>query len=104
MAAQFVTVARRPAVIGAQVASLHPLVEPGDAQLSVRITGGKAHQHADATHSLPLLRPRRQWPRRRAAEQRDDLTTFPQAEMHPIPHGPERICRIADWSGSVSAQ
>src|SRR5262249_14075575 len=33
-----------------------------------------AHEHADAPHALPLLRPRRERPpNRRAAEQRDDI-------------------------------
>src|SRR5262245_54651974 len=29
-----------------------------------------------------LLRPRREWPRRRAAEQRDEFASFPFAQMH----------------------
>ena len=31
---------------------------------------------------------------RRAAEQRDELAPIELVEMHPIPHGPERIGRI----------
>src|SRR5215831_7199599 len=50
-----------------------------------------------------LLCMRLNWPsRRRAAEQRDDLASFPLTEMHPIPHGPERIASISDCSRSVS--
>jgi hypothetical protein len=33
------------------------------------------HEHADAPHSLGLLRPRRERPSRRAAEQRDELAS-----------------------------
>src|SRR5215475_13955707 len=34
------------------------------------------HQHADPSHPLGLLRPRRERPRGRAAEQRDELAAF----------------------------
>src|SRR5262249_59927473 len=36
------------------------------------VVGGTRHQHGDAPHPRSLLRPRRERPRRRAAEQRDD--------------------------------
>src|SRR5262249_54940560 len=36
----------------------------------------RRHMHADAPHPLALLRPRRERPSRRAAEQRDELATF----------------------------
>jgi hypothetical protein len=50
-----------------------------------------------------LLRSCRQRPSGcRAAEQRDEVAPFPWTEMHPIPHGPERMTRISDCSGSVS--
>src|SRR5262249_60340653 len=39
------------------------------------------HKHADASHPLALLRARRQWPRRRTADERDDLA--PPAARHP---------------------
>jgi hypothetical protein len=42
-------------------------------------------QHADAVHPLWLLRPRRERPRRRAAEQRDELAPFQLIELHYIP-------------------
>src|SRR5262249_14387697 len=42
--------------------------------LSFRVSWTPVHEHADASHSLALLRARRQRPRRcRAAEQRDEL-------------------------------
>src|SRR5262249_13995918 len=43
-------------------------------QLHFRIALGQAHQHADPPHTLGgLLRARHERPRRRAAEQRDEL-------------------------------
>ena len=38
------------------------------AKLPLRIVFVERHEHADAPHSLPLLRPRCEWPRRRRAE------------------------------------
>jgi hypothetical protein len=49
-----------------------------------------------------LLRPRRERPRRCAAEQRDELAPFPLTQLHPVPSGPGRHRRISDCSGSVS--
>jgi hypothetical protein len=80
----------------------HSLLERGDARLSFRIVRGKVHQHADAAHLLALLRPRRERPSRRAAEQRDNLATLQLMEMHRIPQARECIARISDCSGSVS--
>src|SRR5262249_5250045 len=37
----------------------------------------------------------------RAAEQRDELASFPLTEMHPIPHGPGAHHKDTDCSGSV---
>jgi hypothetical protein len=34
------------------------------------------HQHADGPHTVGLLRACRQWPRRRTAEQRDEVASF----------------------------
>jgi hypothetical protein len=45
--------------------------------LSVRISfESGTGEHADAAHALVLLRPRRERPRRRAAEQRDERAAF----------------------------
>src|SRR5262245_4006803 len=52
--------------------SLHRLLERHQALLLLGI-GRRIHQHADASHPLALLRPRPMRPRRRAAEQRDEL-------------------------------
>src|SRR5262249_8661334 len=41
-----------------------------------RVVLGPVHEHADAPHALALLRPHRERPRRRAAEQRDELAAF----------------------------
>src|SRR5262249_33978770 len=49
------------------------LQERCEAGASFRIVCGPVYQHADAPHPLSLLRARRQRPRRRAAEQRDEL-------------------------------
>src|SRR5262249_19767041 len=48
------------------------LQECRHAGLKLWIVRGARHQHPDAPHSL-LLRPRRERPRRRAAEQRNEL-------------------------------
>ena len=62
--------------------TLRPSVQPNcckrlperrDARLKFRIVGGRWHEHANAPHPLGLLRARHQRPRRRAAEQRDEL-------------------------------
>src|SRR5262249_27651967 len=49
--------------------------ECSDASLSFHIGRSRAHEHADAPHPLALLRARRERPRSRAAEQRDELAT-----------------------------
>jgi hypothetical protein len=41
--------------------------------LRLGIVGGQVHEHADAPHPLRLLCLRRQRPRRRTAEQRDEI-------------------------------
>jgi hypothetical protein len=43
---------------------------------------GRAHDHADAAHSLGLLCAGTQRPRCRAAQQRDELTPFQVNELH----------------------
>jgi hypothetical protein len=75
----------RPSSVDPQVAILGPpkflesLPECGDEGLSFPVALGIAHEHANAPHAL--LRPRRERPRSRAAEQRDEL-----APLHcPVP-------------------
>ena len=50
-----------------------PLREPGEPTLSHRIVFIARHQHADPPHAVALLRPRRERPRRRAADRRDEI-------------------------------
>jgi hypothetical protein len=47
-------------------------------------TGNKPHP----PNFVGLLRARRQWPRRRTAEQRDELTPFQLIELHSVPRQP----------------
>src|SRR5262245_10490155 len=69
----------REAGVDAQVAPLAParllqrLGERREAGASFRIVRAPIHEHADAPHPLALLRPRHSWPRRRAANERDEL-------------------------------
>src|SRR6266481_5604938 len=74
---------RGPASVDAHVAAdgpprlLQPLQERPDAGLKFRIVGGCGQEHADASHTLGLLRARRERPcSRRAAEERDELASF----------------------------
>src|SRR5262249_22234400 len=77
--AQFIFSAAGPAVLDPEVASLDPselpqaVSESGHARLCLWVGGDKTHQHADASHLLALLRPRRDRPDRRPAEQCDEL-------------------------------
>src|SRR5262245_3765969 len=73
-------VARAPAVVDLHVPAdgpaqlLQPLMESREARLSFRIVGGEVHKHADTPHAFrPFLRARRYRPRRRAANQLDEL-------------------------------
>src|SRR5262249_34032494 len=43
--------------------------------------------------SAALLRPRREWPRSRAAEQRDERATLQLTELHLVPTSPGQIAR-----------
>jgi len=81
--------ADRLAVSASQVA--HPFIERADAQLCIRITGGEAHEHADAPDPLSPLCPRRQRPRRcRAAEQRDELASLHSIDVVEQTHEVDR--------------
>src|SRR5262249_1202436 len=68
-----------PAGVDPQVAALAPsqlgerLRERCMPGLSLGVVRGEIREHADAPHILALLCPRRQWPRGRAANQRDEL-------------------------------
>src|SRR5262245_28069648 len=78
MSAKLVGIARGPARIDPHVATLDPselvksLAECGYEALILRIGFGGCHQDADLAHTFALLRPRRERPRRRAAEKRDE--------------------------------
>jgi hypothetical protein len=56
---------------------LEALQQRCDIGLSLRITLGVSHEHADAPHPHGLLRPRRERPcSRRSAEQCDEVAPF----------------------------
>src|SRR5262245_23318239 len=55
---------------------LQALLERGEPALPFRIIFGKPLQYSDAPHSLALLRARGKRPRRRDAEQCDEIATF----------------------------
>src|SRR5262249_40825534 len=75
-------VVRCPALVELDVHAFRPsqslqlLLQRLDAGLHLRIARAVGHQHADAPHSLWLLRARRERPRGRAAEKRDELATL----------------------------
>src|SRR5262249_9156193 len=77
-----VNLARSPTEVDSQVAAhrptelLQPLQERCEASLVVGIVRIPRHEHTDPPHPLALLRARRERPRRRAAEQRDELAPF----------------------------
>src|SRR5262249_17024105 len=50
--------------------------ECGEASLCFRIVLGEAHQHCDPPHAVGLLCARRERPRCRAADQRDELASL----------------------------
>src|SRR5262249_29394890 len=68
-----------PAIIDSEVASIRPaellkaLPKYSHAGADIRIAFRNRHQHADTTNSLRLLRARRERPRCRAAQKRDEL-------------------------------
>jgi hypothetical protein len=55
------------------------------ADLTLRIVRGRGVQHTDPPHAAWLLRARRKWPRRRAAEEREELAPFYMTKLHPLP-------------------
>jgi hypothetical protein len=67
------------------------LLEGCQAGLPFPVVRRIRQQNADASHAL-LLRARRERPRRRAAEQRDEFAA-PDASCHPIPP--------VGWSGAA---
>src|SRR5262249_52880606 len=75
-------IANAPAIVDAHVAAVGPaqplqrVEERCNAHLTFAISLWVDDQHADAPRPLRLLRPRRERPRRRAAEQRDELAAF----------------------------
>src|SRR5262245_39765528 len=75
-------VAAAPAVVDAYISPddpaqfAEPLQERCIAGLSFGIVRHPGHKHADAPNTLRLLRAGRERPRRRAAEQRDELAAL----------------------------
>src|SRR5262249_42437464 len=79
--AEAIGIARSPSGLDLHIAAdgparlLQTLQKYSIARLSERIVRIRVHEHADAPHALALLRPRHSRPRRRAAEQHDDLAS-----------------------------
>src|SRR6516165_8266411 len=92
-----------PAIVDLHVAAvgpaqfLQPLHERRQACLSFRIVCGEGHEHADTPHPLALLRAHRERPRRRAAEQRDELAT-----LHLRGHSMTSSARASSIGGTSS--
>ena len=69
----------RPAIVDPNVAALRPpkllesLPECGDEGLSFPVALGKPHQHTDPSHTVGLLRARRNRRRDRRANKREEL-------------------------------
>src|SRR5262249_15597018 len=61
---------------------------------------GTTHPDRDLA-PLALLRPRDEWPRRRPAEQRDELAAFQLVELHSVPAA-KPDCSISNWQGMVN--
>src|SRR5262245_42635216 len=55
---------------------MQDLLERGEAGLTIWIVRGRVHEHADAPHSLALLRACPERPRGCAAEECDELAAF----------------------------
>src|SRR5262249_5506510 len=83
VSAKAIGLTRRPSHVDIDVAAdcparlLQTLQKCGDAALPLRIVRGQVHEHADAPHTLArLLRTHRERPRRRAADERDELAAL----------------------------
>src|SRR5262249_11277209 len=75
-------VQRRPAIVDLNIAAppsklLESVPECGDEGLPFPVTLSKAHQHTDAAHPVRLLCTRRERPRRRGTNKRDELAPPP---------------------------
>src|SRR5262245_39288436 len=81
MPATSLWITSRPAIIDLHISSngppkfLQPLQECANAGLPFSIARGEVHEDSNAPHSARLLRPRRNRPCRRAADQRDELAS-----------------------------
>src|SRR5258708_25606655 len=81
---------RRPAIVEPDVAAsgpaelLKPLAERAEPSLCFWIVLRNRHQDPDPAHLIGLLRARRDRPRRRAAEERNNLTPFQLTKLHPL--------------------
>src|SRR5262249_58409312 len=80
-----------PTKVDPHVAAIGPtqaskrLRERRDARLDVRIVFVEPHEHADAPYAVALLRPRRERPRRRAAEPSDEFAPSKAKHHPPLP-------------------
>ena len=89
-------VQRRPAIVDSDVAALRPpkllesLPECGDEGLPFPVALGKPHQHTDPPHTVGLLRARRNRPRDRRANKREELA--PSHSRPPELTTGHRIC------------
>src|SRR6516165_8951829 len=90
-----------PAIVDAYVAALCPtqffkcLPERRHIGLRIRIVLGKGRQYAHAPHPLALLRSRRERPRRRRAEQRDERAALHVDFALPLIASPSSACHPA---------
>src|SRR5262249_15490212 len=74
---------------------MQDLLERGEAGLTIWIVRGRVHEHADSPLTSSLLRARSERPRRRAAEQRDEL-----ASLHLRGHSITSSARASTVGGS----